>query len=104
MLQLVDGQPVGGHPLRMLLALTLLVASCRGAAEVEIVPSTAPPAIVAGLWLPEEVDRTVLVVTVPGGAWRTADPSGLEPLAAELAAAGVAVATLAPRAADDGVR
>ncbi len=40
---------------------------------------------------------------IPGGGWATADPTGLEPLAAELAAQGVVAMPVAIRAADDGV-
>ncbi|MDT0166982.1 alpha/beta hydrolase [Actinotalea sp. AC32] len=35
-----------------------------------------------------------VVVLVPGGGWRTADPTGLRPLAQHLAAAGVATVTI----------
>jgi acetyl esterase/lipase len=46
--------------------------------------------------------ETPLVVLVPGGGWQTADPSGLIPLAEDLAARGAAVVTLTYRAAQDG--
>jgi acetyl esterase/lipase len=44
-----------------------------------------------------------VVVLVPGGSWETADPSGLEPLAAALAGAGVVAVPVTVRAAVDGV-
>jgi acetyl esterase/lipase len=52
---------------------------------------------------PAEPQRPV-VVLVPGGGWLTADPSGLRPLAARLAAHGVPAVTITYRAGDDGVR
>ena len=52
---------------------------------------------------PVEPQRPV-VVLVPGGGWLTADPAGLRPLAARLAARGVPAVTITYRAADDGVR
>lgn len=45
-----------------------------------------------------------LVVLVPGGGWRTADATGLQPLADRLAAKGVPAATIGYRATQDGVR
>jgi acetyl esterase/lipase len=47
--------------------------------------------------------RVPLVVMVPGGSWRTADPAGLTDLAEELARRGVAAAPTHIRAAEDGV-
>ena len=44
-----------------------------------------------------------VVVMIPGGGWRGADPTGLEPLAAALAAQGVVAMPVAIRAAGDGV-
>ena len=41
-----------------------------------------------------------VVVLVPGGGWLTADPNGLRPLAARLAARGVPTVTITYRAAD----
>ena len=52
---------------------------------------------------PVEPQRPV-VVLVPGGGWLTADPTGLRPLAARLAARGVPAVTITYRAAADGVR
>lgn len=47
--------------------------------EATILPSTDPRAV---------------VVLVPGGGWSSADPTGLRPLAADLAEAGLAVVTV----------
>lgn len=73
-------------------------------------PSRAPSATVeyaAGLsedlYLPAGKARGPLVVMVPGGAWVTADPTGLAGLAARLADNGVATATARIRAAHDEV-
>jgi acetyl esterase/lipase len=48
--------------------------------------------------------RTPVVVLLPGGAWRSADRSGLAPLAERLAADGMFVVNTTYRAADAGVR
>lgn len=44
-----------------------------------------------------------LVVLVPGGAWETADPAGLVPLADMLGANGIEAVPVTVRAASDGV-
>lgn len=92
----------------VLVALALVaqvLVSCGGAS-----PATRPtatfefgPALSGDLYLPDTADRAPLVVMVPGGGWRTADPTGLADLAAALAAAGVATAPVHLHAADDGV-
>ena len=43
-----------------------------------------------------------LLVLVPGGGWVAADPSGLDPLARALAAAGAFVVTISYRTAEEG--
>lgn len=60
------------------------------------------PGLTEDLYLPER-DGGPLVVIVPGGSWETADPTGLAPLAAALADAGIAAAPTHIRAAQDGV-
>lgn len=55
------------------------------------------------VFVPVGVGRAPLVVLVPGGAWRTADPAGLADLAAALADAGIAAMTTSVRAGEDGV-
>jgi acetyl esterase/lipase len=45
----------------------------------------------------------VVVALVPGGGWVSADPSGLAPLAGELAASGAVAVRLTYRTATDGV-
>lgn len=51
------------------------------------------PGLAATVALPDGDPRAV-VVLVPGGSWRTADPTGLLPLGEDLAAAGYAVVTI----------
>ncbi|HYN29621.1 MAG TPA: alpha/beta hydrolase [Dermatophilaceae bacterium] len=72
-------------------------------------PSAGPtsheygPGLPAFPHLPRGVDTAPVVVMVPGGSWETADPSGLEPLAAALATAGIVAIPVVVRAASDGV-
>ena len=68
-------------------------------------PRDATSGVVALLW-PREAAvaqglRPPLIVLVPGGGWITADPTGLMPLAEELADAGAIVAPITYRAAND---
>lgn len=71
-------------------------------------PSAGPvsheyrPGLAAFPHLPEGVTSAPVVVMIPGGGWETADPTGLEPLAAALAAQGVVAMPVAIRAAADG--
>lgn len=51
------------------------------------------PGLGATVALPDGDPRAVVVV-VPGGSWRTADPTGLLPLGEDLAAEGFAVVTI----------
>jgi acetyl esterase/lipase len=70
------------------------------AAAVEYLPGRA-----ADVYLPRAAARTApVVVLVPGGGWRTADRTGLAPLARSLAAGGVVAVNISYRAADDGGR
>lgn len=62
------------------------------------------PGLEANVFLPFDGKRqTPLVVMIPGGAWRTADPSGFAGLARHLAGAGIMTVTVSVRAAVDGV-
>jgi len=74
-------------------------------APAEVLPgSTAEflPGLAATLVLPTEpADGVPLVVLVPGGGWASADPSGLAPLAHDLAGRGAAVVLLTYRTAAD---
>jgi acetyl esterase/lipase len=86
---------------RSLVAGGVLLAACSGT------PQPAQVEHIAGegtdLFLPPAVTEAPLVVLVPGGAWRTADPAGLLDLAEQLAHSGIASMTATIRAADDGV-
>jgi acetyl esterase/lipase len=63
------------------------------------------PHLAADVFLPDPVPAAApVVVLVPGGAWRSADRSGLGPLADSLAARGMVVVNATYRAADAGVR
>lgn len=55
------------------------------------------------LFAPASGDPTAILVMVPGGAWLTADPTGLHPLAEHLADVGITVLAARVRAAEDGV-
>lgn len=61
------------------------------------------PGLAAFPHLPKDVTSAPVVVIVPGGGWQTADPSGLEPLAAELASRGIVAMPVVLRAGADGV-
>jgi acetyl esterase/lipase len=72
-------------------------------------PSAGPvsheyrPGLAAFPHLPDGVTEAPVVVMIPGGGWRSADPSGLEPLAAALARQGVMAMPVVIRTAGDGV-
>ena len=107
----------GGVPIRaaahlLAIACGLLVAAC-GADQSPTpgaLPSTAlpdgkqiRPGVVAAVTEPIGEPAGDIVVLVPGGGWVSADPSGLAPLAEDLAARGATVVTLTYRTARDGV-
>jgi acetyl esterase/lipase len=97
--------------------LTAVAAGCAGSGtggepgpnSPTTTPSAGPvthdyrPGLAAFPHLPEGVTEAPVVVMVPGGGWATADPTGLEPLAAALAAQGVVAMPVVIRAAADGV-
>lgn len=61
------------------------------------------PGLSAHLFLPASPGGPApVVVMVPGGAWRTADPAGYEPLARFLAGEGATVVTVEVGSAQDG--
>ena len=81
-------------------------ASTRGTPSATATPSLTveySPGLTEDIYLPAGSGRVPLVLLVPGGGWRTADPSGLTGLAGALAKAGVAAAPAHIRAAEDGV-
>lgn len=94
-------------------ALVAVLTACGGAGSTTSAePSSAArasmtveyaPGRTEDLYLPSGQGRVPLVVLVPGGSWATSDPTGLAPLAAALADAGVAAAPARIRAASDGV-
>lgn len=61
------------------------------------------PGLAANEFVPAAGSPSILVVLVPGGAWLTADPTGLAGLARFLAGHGVLAVTVEVRAAEDGV-
>lgn len=78
--------------LRGWLAVLLAIAGCSSSGDEG-----------ASVFLPSPPGpQTPLVVLVPGGGWQTADPSGLIPLADDLAGRGAAVVTVTYRTAQDG--
>jgi acetyl esterase/lipase len=63
------------------------------------------PGVAADVFLPAAArDRAPVVVLLPGGSWRSADRSGLAPLAETLAERGMTVVNATYRAADSGAR
>lgn len=95
----------------VLLAVPALAAGCAGGAQtarhppsrtVDFLPGRAADVypVAAGRAVP----GAPVVLLLPGGAWRTADRTGLGPLAARLARAGLPAVNATYRAADDGVR
>lgn len=83
-------------PLRARLLAGLLATTACGS------PSSPAPVPAAELFLPSRSGAVPVVVLVPGGGWRSADPGGLVPLAKALAEAGYVAATVTYRAADAG--
>jgi acetyl esterase/lipase len=97
--------------------ITLLVSACQsehGGQPASSADRSAPevstseylPALEEDLYLPSGSDSSTvpLVVMIPGGAWVTADRSGLAPLASYLSARGIAVANATIRGASAGFR
>ncbi len=63
------------------------------------------PGVAADVFLPAvPAASAAVVVLVPGGSWRTADRTGLRPLADSLAGRGMVVVDATYRAADSGAR
>lgn len=97
----------------VLSAVAVGLAGCSPAADAPAGPSRSPsagptrhdyrPGLPAFAHLPEGVSEAPVVVMIPGGGWQSADPTGLEPLAAALAARGVVAQPVVIRAAQDGV-
>jgi acetyl esterase/lipase len=81
----------------------------QGSSATTSTPSAGPvsheyrPGLAAFPHLPDGVTEAPVVVMIPGGGWATADPTGLEPLAADLAAQGVVAMPVVIRAAADDV-
>ena len=104
-------------------SLALLAAACAGCSDTAEGPAPGQPAaggpartpsagpvsheyrpgLVAFPHLPQGVTSAPVVVMIPGGGWQTADPTGLEPLAAALASEGVVAMPVVIRAGADGV-
>lgn len=61
------------------------------------------PGLRAHPHVPEGVTSAPVVVMVPGGSWQSADPRGLQPLAAALAERGILAMPVVIRASRDGV-
>jgi acetyl esterase/lipase len=108
------------HRWRGLVALAVLpalLASCAsstddahgGSATPSHTYSAGPvsheyrPGLAAFPHLPQGVTSAPVVVMIPGGGWQTADPTGLEPLAAALASRGIVAMPVVIRANADGV-
>ena len=79
----------------LLLAALLPITACGGS-------SLPPQATSPQLLLPGTSGPTPIVVLVPGGSWRSADPTGLVPLARRLADAGFVAMTTTYRTSETG--
>lgn len=71
--------------------------------EVEVTIAEYRPGVEADLYVRLTDTLQPVLVMIPGGAWETADRSGLAPLASFLAEAGVVAVNARVRAASDGV-
>ena len=92
--------------LAAVLAAAALLAGCSGSADDD--PSAPAshdylPGLPAFPHVPRGVTSAPVLVMIPGGAWRGADPTGLQPLAAALADRGVVAVPVHIRTAGDGV-
>ena len=93
-------------------AILATASACGGGTGPGAMPAVAfsrsteeyLPGVDADVYVPTVPGPAPIVVLVPGGAWRTADRSGLTPLAERLAAAGMVVVNATYRAADAGAR
>ncbi len=97
--------------------LPALLASCASSTDDPVAGSATPshtysagpvsheyrPGLAAFPHLPQGVTSAPVVVMIPGGGWQTADPTGLEPLAAALASRGIVAMPVVIRANADGV-
>ena len=95
----------------MVLVLALAVSACAAQQATPPQASATPASAfdprsgteVLGLDASAAQISPTLVVLVPGGAWTSADPSGLVPLAESLVTAGAIAAITTYRTASDGV-
>jgi acetyl esterase/lipase len=106
-------------PLVLAVATALVALSaCAGGGDTGGAPGTQRPAtspsagpvsheyrpgLAAFPHLPDGVTEAPVVVMIPGGGWRSAVPTGLEPLAAALAGQGIVAMPVVIRTAGDGV-
>ena len=85
-------------------AMALALVACSSDSPTATTATTQYlPGLAARVSLPGAVDRAPLVVMIPGGDWRTADPSGFAGLADRLASDGITAVTVEIRAAEDDV-
>jgi acetyl esterase/lipase len=99
-------RPLRARSVAAFVAAAGLLAGCSGSVdEAPNVPASHDylPGLAAFPHLPKGVRSAPVVVMIPGGAWRGADPTGLQPLAAALADRGVAAVPVHIRTAGDGV-
>lgn len=91
-------------------AMAFGLAACTSAADpprLDHLSRTTDylPGVAADVFLPDATGTSApVVVLVPGGSWRSADRTGLRPLADSLAARGLVVVNATYRAADSGAR
>lgn len=102
----------------VLAASLVLVSACRDATGDTTTATTVPaavtlagstdrheyrPGLEATIRTPAAGPSVPLLVMIPGGSWRTADPTGLARLAGHLTDEGMITVTARIRAASDGV-
>jgi acetyl esterase/lipase len=80
-----------------------VLSSTSGVRGVKVTTAEYRPGVEADLHFRIAGTTQPVLVLVPGGAWETANRSGLSPLASYLAEAGVVVVNARVRAASDGV-
>ena len=101
----------GSHTARAVALLVAVLAAtalagCSGSGDDA--PSTPAshdylPGLAAFPHVPEQTASAPVVVMIPGGSWRSAEPAGLQPLAEALADRGVVAVPVHIRTAGDGV-
>ena len=101
---IITGCAQEGRPQPETTTTPQVISTTAGSTNTTVVPvSEYLPGLEARFHLPAPADRVPLVVMVPGGGWKTADPAGFEGLARDLAMSGILAAAVEVRAAENDV-